>query len=226
MTDRDDKRSTKPADATDLGYVSTRDVLIRCGMELLTERGFAGTGLEAVLQRTGIPKGSFYHHFRSKDGFGVAVLQAYDAYFQRKLDRWLLDDATAPLLRIRHFVDDAKRGMARHQFTRGCLVGNFGQELSILPPNYRDILNGILDRWAERVRACLELAQQRGDIAQGADCHQLAEFFWIGWEGAVMRSRMTQSAEPMETFIQAYLGALASRPASEKKPRIPRRRAI
>src|SRR5690606_2557527 len=173
MTDKIDKgnkQSVKPSPVRALEYMSTRDVLLRCGMELLTERGVAATGLEAVLQRSGIPKGSFYHHFRSKDGFGVAVLQAYDTYFQRKLDRWLLDETTAPLLRIRRFVDDAKRGMARHKFTRGCLVGNFGQELSILPSNYRELLTDILDRWAERVQQCLASARQRGDVAPGADC--------------------------------------------------------
>jgi len=193
-----------------LPYVSTRDVLIRCGMELLTERGFAATGLDAILQRAGVPKGSFYHHFRNKDAFGVAVLATYDDYFQRKLDRWLLDESAAPLMRIRNFVMDAARGMARHRFTRGCLVGSFGQELGVLPPNYRELLNNIFSGWSEKVAQCLLLAQQSGEIAQAIDCHAYAHYFWLGWEGAVMRARMTQSTEALNLFVDVYMKSLAA----------------
>src|SRR5574337_1694674 len=69
----------------------TREALIRAGVELLTEKGFNSVGLEEVLRRVGVPKGSFYHYFSSKDDFGRQVLEAYAAYFARKLDCWLLD---------------------------------------------------------------------------------------------------------------------------------------
>jgi len=197
-----------------LDVVGTRELLIRCGMELLTERGYGGTVLEAVLQKTGIPKGSFYHHFRSKDAFGIAVLAAYDEYFQRKLSRWLSDESVPPLARIRRFVEDAKRGMARHRFTRGCLVGNFGQELGVLPDNYRGLLNDILDSWAARIETCLEAARRQGHIPASSHCPRLAQFFWIGWEGAVMRARMKQNAEPLDAFIDAYLETIAIAPDS------------
>jgi TetR/AcrR family transcriptional repressor of nem operon len=177
-------------------------------MELLTEHGFSGTGVDAVLKRAGIPKGSFYHHFRNKEEFGTAVLAAYDEYFCQKLDRWLLNEEFAPLTRIRLFVNDAIKGMIRHRFTRGCLVGNFGQELSILPTNYRAILNKIFDNWVSKIEQCLCLAQKEGAISSAANCQALAQFFWIGWEGAVMRSRMKKEAKPMQIFVSVYLDSI------------------
>ncbi len=74
-----------------MGYAPTREVLVRCGMEMLTEHGFRATGLDAVLRRATVPKGSFYHYFDSKADFVRQVMEAYDDFFRRKLD-WLLDE--------------------------------------------------------------------------------------------------------------------------------------
>lgn len=190
------------------GYASARDVLIRSGMELLTERGFSATGLDAVLKRATVPKGSFYHYFSSKEEFGRCVMAAYDAYFLQKLDRWLGDRHREPLDRIRDFIDDARAGMARHRYTRGCLVGNLSQELEALPALYRELLGNILQGWQGRVAACLREAGINGALAPHADFDALAEYFWIGWEGAVMRARLTRSPGPLDVFATMFLSGL------------------
>jgi len=194
--------------ATSLAVIETRELLIRIGMELLTERGFTSTGLDAILKRATVPKGSFYHYFKSKEDFGYHVMQAYDEYFRKKLDRWLQDEAVPALQRLRNFVEDAKHGMARHRYTRGCLIGNFGQEVGALPDLYRPAMNDILFAWELRVSACLSAAQAQGQVAQGADCDALAKYFWIGWEGAVLRAKMMQQPGPMDVFLQGFLDGL------------------
>jgi TetR/AcrR family transcriptional repressor of nem operon len=177
-------------------------------MELLTEQGFTATGLDTMLKRVGIPKGSFYHYFESKEAFGREVMAAYDAHFRAKLDRWLLDESLSPLERLLAFLDEAKAGMARHRFTRGCLVGNLGQEVGALPPDYRERLAQIVQGWQDRVADCLRAAQCRGELGAGADCNALAAFFWIGWEGAVLRARLTRDASPLDLFVAAFFSGL------------------
>ncbi|BEP38549.1 TetR/AcrR family transcriptional regulator (plasmid) [Variovorax sp. V59] len=180
-------------------------------MELLTEQGFSATGLDAVLKRATVPKGSFYHYFESKDAFGAAVMDAYDDYFKRKLDRWLLSEERPPLDRLADFIADASKGMRKHRFTRGCLVGNLSQELGVLPSGFRERLDAILLGWQARVARCLEAAQVEGSISAALDPEQLAEFFWIAWEGAVLRARLVQSDRPLITFITAFLSSLGAR---------------
>lgn len=189
-------------------FADARDALLRAGMELLTEQGFTATGLDAMLKRVGVPKGSFYHYFASKDAFGREVIDAYDAYFQAMLDRSLRDDSRTPLARLRAFVDQAKRGMARHAYTRGCLVGNLGHEIGALPDGYREQLAQVLQRWQERVADCLRAAQRDGELAPRADCDALAAFFWIGWEGAVLRARVVANASPLDVFFEGFLAGL------------------
>lgn len=48
------------------GLTDARELLMRAGLEVLTEKGFSATGIEEILSRVGVPKGSFYHYFDSK----------------------------------------------------------------------------------------------------------------------------------------------------------------
>lgn len=200
------RRGRPPGPSRD--YADTRAALLRSGMELLTEQGFTATGLDTMLKRVNVPKGSFYHYFENKEAFGREVIAAYDAYFSDKLDRWLLDEHRAPLERLRAFVDDAIAGMARHAYTRGCLVGNLGQEVGALPPDYRLQLAGVLQGWQDRVAACLSAARILGELSPDADCDALAAFFWIGWEGAVLRARLVRNAAPLNVFFEGFLAGL------------------
>ncbi|WP_032633341.1 TetR/AcrR family transcriptional regulator [Pseudomonas syringae USA007] len=192
----------------DRNNLETREVLLRRGLEVLTEQSFSATGLDYILKEVGIPKGSFYHYFPSKEAFGRAVLEEYSRYFAQRLDRWLLDEALSPLERLVGFVQSAKDGMARHDYRRGCMVGNLGQEVGLLPEGFRDTLEQILLDWQAKLAACLSAAQACGELSRRADCNELAAFFWIGWEGAVLRARLVKSDRPLNTFIAGYLRGL------------------
>lgn len=188
--------------------IDTRDSLIRSGTAVLTEQGFAAAGIDGILRQVGVPKGSFYYYFESKEAFGQAIMENYARFFAHKLDKCLLDERLSPLQRIEAFVDDAVRGMAKYQFSRGCLVGNLGQEVANLPLNYREQLLAILAEWEQRLSLCLQAAQRANELAATADCDALAAYFWTGWEGAVMRAKLNGNAAPLTQFIQFFLAGL------------------
>ena len=90
-----------------LGYEDTREALIRCGMELLTEQGFINTGLDQILKKVNVPKGSFYHYFENKETYGYVVLENYSKYFIHKLEKHLVHSELPALSRLQGFIDDA-----------------------------------------------------------------------------------------------------------------------
>lgn len=200
------RRGRPPRQREDFGM--TRDLLLRAGLEILTEKGFSTTGLEEILGRVGVPKGSFYHHFDSKEAFGLALIDRYGEFFARKLDRHLRNEALSPLSRLHAFVEDAKEGMARHAYRRGCLIGNLGQEMGALPESFRARLRQTFGDWQARFAACLAEARAVGELAPGAEPAELAAFFWIGWEGAVLRAKLEQSAEPLQVFARGFFAGL------------------
>ncbi len=186
----------------------TRALLVRTGVAVLTEKGYSAVGIDEILRQAAVPKGSFYHYFESKEAFGQALITAYAGYFARKLDRWFLDPATPPLQRLHGFIADAQAGMQRHGFQRGCLVGNLGQEMGTLPESFRAQLEDVLLDWQARTAACLRAAQQAGEIAARHDCAVLAQFFWIGWEGAVLRAKLQRSAAPLQAYAEGFFQLL------------------
>ena len=186
----------------------TKAELIRSGLEQLTEKGFASSGLDHILKRVGVPKGSFYYYFNSKEAFGQAVIEKYGSYFANKLEACLLDESYSPLTRLGNFVEDAKLGMIRHQFKRGCLVGNLGQEIELLPESFRQQLIDIFLYWQLLIENCLKSAQLSGELSKTANCELLAENFWIGWEGAVARAKLVQSAKPLENYFNYFITTL------------------
>lgn len=181
---------------------------MRAGLEVLTEKGFTATGLEEILGRTGIPKGSFYHYFDSKEAFGLQLIERYASFFAKKLDRHLCNSVLPPLSRLHAFVNEAIEGMSRHGFRRGCLIGNLGQEMGSLPESFREQLKDTFEDWQERFSACLLEAQKVGELSAYADPNQLAAFFWIGWEGAVLRAKLEHSAKPLELFSAFFFVSL------------------
>lgn len=201
------RRGRPPKPREEIG--DTRELLLRAGLEVLTEKGFAATGIDEILGRVGVPKGSFYHYFESKEAFGLQLVVRYGDFFAKKLDRHLGNTALTPLCRLRAFVDDAIQGMRRHDYRRGCLIGNLGQEIGALPERFRVRLKDTFADWQARLAACLSEAQKIGELSCEAQPNQLAEFFWTGWEGAVLRAKLEQSAAPLELFATVFFVSLS-----------------
>ena len=185
---------------TERTFTDTRDALIRSGLELLTQNGFLSTGVDAIVKNAGVPKGSFYYYFKSKEEYAQSVLSAYDSFFEHKLKKHLLNTAHSPLERLEHFIDDASAGIEKYRFTRGCLVGNMMQESPGLPPAFIQQLQAILESWQDLVAASLDEALISGEIASRLEAKQLAALFWSGWEGAVMRAKLYSSTRPVYDF--------------------------
>lgn len=182
----------------------TRLALIWCGTELLTERGFQITGIEEILSRVGVPKGSFYHYFKSKQDFGIAVIDNYVDFYDEKMSRIFDDESLSPLSRIAQFVDEGKDGMQRYEFKRGCLIGNMGQELASLNDEFRMRLEAVLISWEARLKRCLDLAVAAAELAPDTDTAALSNFFWIGWEGAILRAKLTCTTAPLDQFSTMF----------------------
>ncbi|MFZ4743510.1 MAG: TetR family transcriptional regulator [Betaproteobacteria bacterium] len=188
---------------------SKRQDLVRYGTELLTEQGYQATGIDQVLKKVGVPKGSFYHFFKSKDEFGSAVIENYVDFYAKKMDKIFNTPSTEPLQRLKNFVEKAKYDMVRFEFRRGCLIGNMGQELASINDGFRVQLEEVLVSWEIKVTACLQEAIDRLDISGQTDAAALSRFFWIGWEGAILRSKLTKSVQPIDHFADLFFSKVA-----------------
>lgn len=188
----------------------TRQRLLETGMSLLLERGYHDLGVQAVLTEARVPKGSFYHHFRSKEEFGIACIDLYMEAVHQGLDQCLLDESTPPLQRIRNFFEGTVESY-RGQGYLGCLLGGLGQELSGVSETFRAKVEACFAAIADRLAECLERARMQGSLAPDTDSRQLAELLVNCWEGAALRCRLSRSPAPLHAMLDFYFAAAAAR---------------
>lgn len=182
----------------------TRNELIRVGGEMIARKGFNSTGLNAVLCEAGVPKGSFYYYFASKDEFGLAVIDEFEAEQSARMDAMLTDQSHTPLQRIRKFFDAGLRDMEAYDYGRGCPIGNLSQELASQNEVFRMRLDKVFNGWRDRFARCLAQACEAGELDGNADVARLAEFLLAGWQGASLRAKVTRSLVPMTAFVDLY----------------------
>lgn len=185
-----------------MGKKDTRSNIIRIGTDLIARQGFYATGIDAILKEAGVPKGSFYHYFKSKDEFGLAVIDHFADRFEQRLETFLKDEEVTPLNRIRNYLESSLARVAQNQCSKGCLIGNLGQELADLNERFRVRLEDIFGIWRERFAACLSEAQQSGELTKGIDPAMVAGYILSGWEGAILRTKVMKSPQPMRDFIE------------------------
>ena len=200
------RRGRPPKIARD--NADTKALLIRTGLETLTEFGFSATGLDTILKKASVPKGSFYHYFKSKEAYGIALVDAYDSYFIAKLNHYLDQQNIPPLERIVNFTQSAIKGMGKYDYKRGCLVGNLNQELNHLSDEFKNRLLQSYTAWQKKIENCINQAKEQGTISKTVNTQLMSEYFWIGWEGAVMRAKLTKSSTPLTLYTEMFLRAL------------------
>ncbi len=188
---------------------ATKERLLEEGMAMLLERGYNDLGIQAILDRTGVPKGSFYHHFLSKEEMALQAVDRYVSLGHELLEVTLAPDGRPPLHRIRGFFE-RMRELYASQGYMGCLLGALGQELSGANDVFRVRIEECVASIAGRIAVCLEEARQLGDLPTAMDCRGYADALVNAWEGAALRSRLLRSADPLDAFLDFYFPASAS----------------
>jgi TetR/AcrR family transcriptional regulator, transcriptional repressor for nem operon len=178
----------------------TKRRLLEVGLSTLLERGYNATGIQDLLIATSVPKGSFYHHFASKEDFALQVVERYLAEVHGLLEQALGDADRAPLERVRSFFERLVALYASQGYL-GSLLGLLGQELA-MNTAFRRRIEAAFDGIARRLADTLDEARRRGDLPAEADPVQAANLMLDCWEGAAARSRLLRSPAPLEAAME------------------------
>lgn len=201
--------------------VDTRRALLQQGMTMLLERGYNDLGIADLLEATGIPRGSFYHHFESKEGFGLQAVDLYMEAVHAGLEECLGDATTPPLQRVRRFFELSAEKYRTEGYL-GCLLGGLGQELSGISEAFRRKVEACLSGIAGRIAATLQEAVECGDLPPATEPHAMAELIVNCWEGAALRSRLRRDPAPLFEMLEfCFAPAAAGRGASPRAARTP-----
>ncbi len=187
---------------------NTREELLKAGTDIMMLKGYTNTGIAEVLKCVGVPKGSFYYYFDSKEDFALEIITEFDRTYQEEALSVLRDQSISPIARLRKYCKNSKERLREGQCTRGCLIGNLSQEMSSQSEVLRERLYLVMSKWRDVFAACIEEGQTKGEITRDFEAVDLAEIFLSGWEGAVMRAKTSQNLKPVETFQEVVFDGL------------------
>ncbi|WP_240136369.1 TetR/AcrR family transcriptional regulator [Streptomyces sp. MUM 178J] len=182
--------------------------LLDAGRALFHARGINAVGIKEITDTAGVPKGSFYSYYDSKNAFVAAVIDDYWSTVVRDHGPLLTDPSVPPVSRLVAFFGALTRDHAQRGFALGCLLGNLALEVTDDNGQARQQLADVMDQWSALVGACLAQARDAGDITAATGTTELASMIIECWEGAVMRGRVDHSRIPFDRFLTVSLPRL------------------
>ena len=180
---------------------NVREQLLDTGLHVFHERGFNATAVQDITEAAGVPKGSFYNHFESKEDLGAQVVLRY-LESSNKILAVLRDPKLSPYARLRKYFEGLVQVAEKSEFCGGCLLGNFGAELSDQSEMIRVSVSKGFSTWSASIAGVIAEAQAEGQISKDLPASTLAAFVLNGWEGALIRARVDKSKAPLQQFVK------------------------
>lgn len=185
--------------------ILTREKLLDEGVAILMDQGYHGTGLQDVLQVVGVPKGSFYNYFESKEHFGAEVIRHYIEPFIQQLDSYLQRGDLSGPQALECYFRDLIEESGRRQFRGGCLLGNLIGEIGETSEICRFAIKTALSRYRDKIGEAIEKGQRAGQFRCDKTALEMADLLVDAWQGALLRMKVEQSVQPLEKCCRSLL---------------------
>ncbi|HCF7758997.1 TetR family transcriptional regulator C-terminal domain-containing protein [Pseudomonas aeruginosa] len=184
---------------------NVREQLIDAGLQTLQLSGFNGCAVQDITQAAGVPKGSFYNHFESKEALALLVLERFwESGAER---RALLSDVSVdPVERLRKHFKALSDAVILQEFRKGCLIGNFSSEMA-KNEEIRGRLASIYRMWSRTLATCIDDAKAVGKVRPDLSSDAIADFLVSAWEGTVLRAKVEQTRTALDQFEQVVFAS-------------------
>jgi len=178
-----------------------RQGILDVGQRIMAAKGYTAVGLNEILATAGVPKGSFYHYFGSKDAFGEALLESYFETYLDEIDKTLSQPGLTMAQRLLNYFRIWQDTQSFQDCQGKCLAVKLGVEVADLSEAMRAVLkrgtSGIIDRLASGIESGLAV----GSLAISGTPHEVAQNLYQLWLGASVMVKITKSVQPFETAM-------------------------
>ncbi|KUN16426.1 TetR family transcriptional regulator [Streptomyces corchorusii] len=190
-----------------------REKILAAAQPLIELRGYSALGVAEICKAAGVPKGSFYYFFESKEALALAVL---DEHWEAQRGDWarVLRGGGAPLARLRRLFEETEAGLRAGQQScgtvSGCMFGNLTLELSNQTEPIRERLQQIFEAQVEMVEKVVAEARDRGEATVG-DAREAARSIVAQLEGQVLFAKLYNDTRHLDALWENCLSLLSAR---------------
>lgn len=179
----------------------TRQQILDTARGIIVGKGFAAVGLSEVLAAARVPKGSFYHWFRSKEQFGEALIERHFECYLAQVDACLSAPGCSPAQRLLDFFGRWHALQSGDELESRCLVVKLSAEVCDLSEPMRAALERGTSQVLARLAACLAEGRASGSLVACPDPADVAQQLYQQWLGATLLARVQRSDEPLQQAL-------------------------
>ncbi|MEU6541438.1 TetR/AcrR family transcriptional regulator [Streptomyces sp. NPDC047000] len=177
----------------------TRRNILDAAQRIMAHKGYSAVGLNEVLAEAGVPKGSFYHYFGSKDAFGEALLESYFDAYLADMDRVLSQPGQSAAEHLMGYWRMWRETQSFDECQGKCLAVKLGAEVSDLSEPMRLSLKKGTGAIVERLERVIISGLSDGSIAIDGTPRETAQILYDMWLGASVMAKIHRSLEPLDT---------------------------
>jgi TetR/AcrR family transcriptional repressor of nem operon len=176
-----------------------KQALLEAGISIMLEKGYSNSGISEVLASVGVPKGSFYYYFESKEDFALAMISYASERNAEGMSKIFDDTSIKAIDRLKKYFTDCRIDMVSKECRKGCLIGNLSQEMADQSERLREALTDILLAKHQMLADVIAEAQVDGDISNKRSAKELAELTHAAWMGSLLLAKTTKDSGLLET---------------------------
>lgn len=184
-------------------HQAKKDEILNAGLELIWRNGYNGTSVKDIVVAAGIPKGSFYQYFESKEDFAKEAMNSACEFAKNATEPILCNLDLSPVAKIRKLYE-LRIHMATDEFhyEKGCMLTNLTGEVANSNEHLRKLVG---ETWIKMIRPLVETIQDaidQGEISASHNANELAEYLENAFRGAITSALATRSSSSYEAFMK------------------------
>ncbi|MBL9150972.1 MAG: TetR/AcrR family transcriptional regulator [Verrucomicrobiales bacterium] len=181
---------------------ATRQRLIDAAVRLMLKQGFAGTSVDQICAEAGLTKGSFFHHFESKEALAEAAVAWWGRMGSSLYAAAWENTSAGPLERLHQMLDIMSGFTRREGEDCVCMVGMMSQELAATHPAMQAACGRELQHWTDQVARLLTEAREQLQPVTDFDPEEVAWFLNSLWQGSMLVGKASGSQALIRANLQ------------------------
>ncbi|MFE3326519.1 TetR/AcrR family transcriptional regulator [Streptomyces sp. NPDC059176] len=177
----------------------TRQIILDAAQRIMAHKGYSAVGINEVLAEAGVPKGSFYHYFSSKDAFGEAILKSYFADYLADMDGTLARSGQSAAERLMAYWQQWRETQSIEECQGKCLAVKLGAEVADLSESMRLALKEGTSAVVDRIERTITSGLEEGSLTVDGDPRDVAQALYDMWLGASVMCKIHRSLAPLDT---------------------------
>ncbi|MEX2260692.1 MAG: TetR/AcrR family transcriptional regulator [Bryobacteraceae bacterium] len=199
--------------------VATRQKLIRAATELIRRKGYAATSIDHVCEQSGVTKGAFFHHFKTKEDLAEACLAAWDCQAAAMEEAAPFQAIRNPRKKVLGYMKFFADVFDNPKILKSCLAGTTAQEVADTNPPLRDAANVCFRNAEKRFQALLDDAC--ATARKPVDTASLARLWIATMQGSLILSKASEDGSVIRKnleHVKQYIAGFLPQGRTPSKP--------